>query len=420
MSDSPIQTLKGFRDFLGLTARARLWMIDKIRNTFELFGFEPLETPALEYEALLTGKYGDEADKLLYSFEDRGGRRVALRYDQTVPTARVISQYQNELIFPYKRYQIQPVWRADKPQKGRYREFTQCDIDILGASSSLADAEILACTYAVFKNIGFSNVKLLVNDRQTLVSTLEKYATSSVSVFSIIQTIDKLEKIGKDGVVTELSSKGLDKDTAMQVITETENISLSDQIQSIIKYAIGLGIPSDALVYTPTLARGLDYYTGMIFEIVVPKYTAGSLGGGGRYDKLIKQLGGVDMPAVGVAFGFDRMIDAATELNLMDTAQSGARVLVTVFNEDLASTSLSVANQLRGAGVNTEIFPGTDKLEKQLKYADKKGIPFVILIGPEEVEKNIVIVKNMRSGEQTQCNLSELSKLSFRTHSSKA
>ncbi len=408
MSDSPIQTLKGFRDFMGNNARVRLWMIDKIRNTFELFGFEPLETPALEYEALLTGKYGDEADKLLYGFEDRGGRRVALRYDQTVPTARVISQYQNDIAFPYKRYQIQPVWRADKPQKGRYREFTQCDIDVLGASSPLADAEILACTYAAFKNIGFSNVKLLINDRQTLVSNLEKYATGSVSVFSIIQTLDKLEKVGKEGVVSELGSKGLAEDIAKQVITETESSTPSSQLQEITNYAVQLGIPTEDLVYTPTLARGLDYYTGMIFEIVIPEYTGGSVGGGGRYDNLIKQLGGIDIPAVGVAFGFDRMIDAATELNLMNTAQSGARVLVTIFNEELASTALQVAGSLRNAGVNTEIFPGTDKLEKQLKYADKKGIEYVVVIGPDEEKNKTVTLKNLKTRDQETLTVEQL------------
>ncbi len=400
MSDDKIQTLKGFRDFLGPQARARQWMLSQIREVFELFGFEPLETPALEYAALLTGKYGEEADKLIYTFQDRGGRDVAMRYDQTVPTARVISQYQNDLALPYKRYQMQPVWRADKPQKGRYREFTQCDIDILGSTSPMADAEIMACTYAAFKKIGFKNVKLLINDRKTLVATLEKYATGSVPVFSIIQTIDKLDKIGNDGVVAELTQKGLANDAAKNVITDTQNIPISDNLGQISNFTVSLGVAPEDIVYTPTLARGLDYYTGLIFEVSLPEYPTGSLGGGGRYDNLIKQLGGPDVPAVGIAFGFDRMIDAAQDLNLIASAQKGTDVLVTVFSEELAELSAQVATQLRAAGIKSEVFPGTDKLEKQLKYADKKGVPFVVVIGPEEAKNNSVTLKNLKTREQ--------------------
>lgn len=410
MADTKIQTLKGFRDFLGPQARVRLWMMGKIRETFELFGFEPLETPALEYAALLTGKYGEEADKLIYTFQDRGGRDVAMRYDQTVPTARVISQYQNELALPYKRYQMQPVWRADKPQKGRYREFTQCDIDILGSTSPMADAEIMACTYTAFKKIGFKNVRLLINDRKTLVATLEKYATGNVSVFSIIQTIDKLDKIGTDGVVAELVQKGLSKDAARNVITDTQNIPISDNLGQISNYTISLGVAAEDLVYTPTLARGLDYYTGLIFEVNIPEYPTGSLGGGGRYDNLIKQLGGPEMPAVGIAFGFDRMIDAAQDLNLIASAQKGTDVLVTVFGQEFSEVSAQVTNKLRASGIKTEIFPSTDKLEKQLKYADKKGVPFVVVIGPEETEKNVVTLKNLVTREQKTLSVEELIK----------
>lgn len=414
MSDDKIQTLKGFRDFLGPQARARQWMITQIREVFELFGFESLETPALEYAALLTGKYGEEADKLMYTFQDRGGRDVALRYDQTVPTARVISQYKNDLAIPYKRYQIQPVWRADKPQKGRYREFFQCDIDILGSTSPIADAEIMACTYAAFKKIGFKNVKLLINDRKTLVSTLEKYATGSVSVFSIIQTIDKLDKIGNDGVVVELTQKGLTAQVAKNVLFDTQNIPISNNLEQISNVTTSLGVTPENLVYTPTLARGLDYYTGLIFEVVVPEYPTGSLGGGGRYDNLIKQLSGTDMPAVGIAFGFDRMIDAAQDLSLINDAQKGTDVLVTVFNEELAQTSAQVANQLRAAGVKTEMYPATDKLERQLKFANKKGLSYVVVIGPEEVENNSVTLKNLKTRDQKTLTLSELvASLSF-------
>jgi histidyl-tRNA synthetase len=190
-----MQTLKGFRDFIGYDAQKRMWLIEKIRGVFSAFGFEPLETPVLEYASLLLGKYGDEAEKLIYMFEDRGGRKVAMRYDQTVPTARIISQYQNTLIFPYKRYQIQPVWRADKPQKGRYREFFQCDADIIGSTSYIADAEILAVYYAIYEAIGLTSIKIQVNDRQQLIQTVKAAGAEDDNVLSIIQTIDKIKKI---------------------------------------------------------------------------------------------------------------------------------------------------------------------------------------------------------------------------------
>ncbi len=408
MSNDSMQTLKGFRDFFGPQARARLWTISRIREVFELFGFEPLETPALEYAALLTGKYGDEADKLIYTFQDRGGRDVALRYDQTVPTARVISQYRNELPLPYKRYQIQPVWRADKPQKGRYREFTQTDIDILGSSSATADAEILACTYESLKKIGFPAVTILINDRKTLFSGLENYATSTVSIFSIIQTIDKLTKIGEDGVVEELIQKGLSKESASNALSNIQTMSINPELAQIIEYAQNLGIPAANIVFTPTLARGLDYYTGMIFEVILPGYSVGSVAAGGRYDTLIEKLGGTNIPAVGVALGFDRLVDAAFDLNIFPQTLTSQNVLVTVFNEECAPSSLKIATALRKAGISTELYSGTDSLEKQLKYANKKDFQFCVLAGPDEVKNNTVTIKNLPLRSQETVTLDQL------------
>jgi len=394
------QALKGFRDFLPEEKRKRDFVIKKIVETFEIFGFEPLETPTLEYAALLLGKYGQEADKLLYSFQDRGGREIALRYDQTVPTARILTQYQHVLPRYFRRYQIQNVFRADNPQKGRYREFTQCDIDIFNSESPISDAEIIATTYFAFQNVGYPEINIIINDRQLLFSILRPCATSKVDVFSLIQSIDKLAKIGKDQVVAEIVQKGIKQDQAEAVISNTLKTKIIPSLQNIIDLATGLGVPKQSIIFDPTLARGLDYYTGMIFEVQLPGYTVGSCGGGGRYDKLIGQLGGLDVPAVGIAFGFDRMVEAAEYFKLISQANFITQILVTVFDKNNLSTSLSATSTLRKNGVKTELYPAFDKLSKQLKYADKKGIPYVVIIGPEEAEKKMIKVKEMKSGEE--------------------
>ncbi len=399
-----VQTLKGFRDFLPLEKRKRDFVREKIVETFERFGFEPLETPTLEYASLLLGKYGDEADKLVYTFEDRGERKIGLRYDQTVPTARVLAQYVNELPRFFRRYQIQNVFRADKPQKGRYREFTQCDADVFGTTSPLADAEILATSYFAFQNVGYPETILKINDRQTLFTTLEPFANEKVNTFSIIQSIDKLDKQTKDEVISELTNKGLSTENAVGALEAIEKAKPSENLQEIIKAAIALGVPENALVFNSSLARGLDYYTGMIFEIMVTGYTAGSCGGGGRYDKLIEQLGGQSVPAVGFAFGFDRMVEAAEMLNLFPKAvNQTAQVLVTIFSPELKEKSLEISSRLRSSGISTELWvEPTSKLDKQFKYADQKGIPFAVIIGPEEAEKGMVTVKNLKTREQKQ------------------
>lgn len=408
MSNQLLQTLKGFRDFLPAEKRRRDFVLQKVTEVFKRFGFEPLETPTLEYAELLMGKYGAEADKLVYNFEDNGGRKVGLRYDQTVPTARVLAQYQNELPKYFRRYQTQNVFRADKPQKGRYREFTQCDIDIFGSSSPLADAEVLACTYEAYKNIGFQKIVLKINDRQTLMETLQLYAIESVSVFSIIQSIDKLDKMSREDVQTELVQKGLAAEKAAEALVSIQAAQPSENLQTIIQMAIELGVPKDSLQFEPSLARGLDYYTGMIFEVILPEYPVGSVGGGGRYDKLIEQLGGVDIPAVGIAFGFDRTVEAAEQLGLIPNNEVGTKVLVTIFDQSFAAKSLETAATLRAAGVATEVYPAFDKLAKQFKFADQKKIPYVIIIGEAEVQENKVTLKNMQSGEQKMIDLTDL------------
>ena len=397
-----IQTLKGFRDFLPQEKRARDFVVSKVKEIFEQFGFEPLETPTLEYADLLLGKYGTEADKLVFTFEDRGGRKIGLRYDQTVPSARVLAQYQNELPKYFRRYQIQNNFRAEKPQKGRYREFTQCDIDIFGSKDPVADAEIIACTYAAFNNVGYPQIKLAINDRQILFDTLKLFASDTVSALSIIQSVDKLDKLPESTIIAELISKGLNQDTATNAINSIKAASASKNLKEIIQLATSLGVPESDLIFVSTLARGLDYYTGLIFEIQLPieGFRIGSFGGGGRYDNLIQQIGGPEIPAVGVAFGLDRMVEAAIKLNLIPQTKGLTQVLVTIFNPDLTSKSLATANTLRHQNIFTEVFPDQVKIDKQFKYASKKGIPFVLVIGPDEAANNVVTLKNMATGEQ--------------------
>lgn len=395
-----LQTLKGFRDFLPRNMQAREYVIERVKEAFKRFGFEPLETPTLEYASLLLGKYGDEADRLVYTFRDRGRRHVALRYDQTVPTARILAQYQHELPRYFRRYQIQNVFRADKPQRGRYREFTQCDIDIFGTASPIADAEIVACTYFAFKNLGFPTIEIQINDRQSLFKTLKPFETDEVDVFSIIQTVDKLDKSSQEDVIQELVGKRLAREQAEGALAAIREAPASDNLRQIIAAMLDLGMPEEAIAYNPTLARGLDYYTGMIFEVFVPDYPLGSYAGGGRYDKLIEQLGGPSIPATGVAFGFDRMVEGAIELGLIPLTESITQVLVTVFDEETQKHSLRIANQLREAGIRTEVYPEVDRLGKQMKDADQKQIPFVIIIGPDEARQGVATVRDMKTGEQ--------------------
>jgi len=411
MSNQVPQTLKGFRDFLPREKRNRDYVAQKVKNVFERHGFAPLETPTLEYASLLLGKYGTEADKLVYTFDDRGDRQVGLRYDQTVPTARVLSQYQNELPRYFRRYQMQNVFRADKPQKGRYREFSQCDCDIFGSTSAVADAEILSVYYEVFQEVGLSSIVIEINDRQTLLATLSPFVTDHVDVHSIVQSIDKLDKVSPEEVAQELVSKGLELSAAQAAVASIETAQMSENLKQIISNATALGVHPDALRFTPRIARGLDYYTGMIFEGRVPEYTVGSVGGGGRYDNLINSLAGLEMPAVGFGIGFDRTVEAAEQLNLIPLEESSTRVLVTIFEEKYVTDSLKVARELRKLGITTEVYPAVDKLAKQFKLADQKQIPFVVTIGETEVVQGKVALKNMKTGEQQIITIEEASRL---------
>lgn len=365
------RTLKGFRDFLPKEARKRAYVVDTLKKVFESFGFEPLETPVLEYEDILTGKYGEEGDKLMYKFEDNGKRRVAMRYDQTVPLARVVATFQNDLPFPFKRYQIQNVWRADNTQKGRYREFLQCDIDTVGEASIGCDAEIIAVINTSLQKLGFEKYKILINDRKNF-DGIDAGA---------ISTIDKLKKIGADGVEKELKDKGLSED----ILSEIQAKQPTELIKIILNNADFTG---KNVQYSPTLARGLDYYTGLIIEVEVEGFDSGSVGGGGRYDGLIGMFSGKDIPAVGFAFGFDRLIEAMDEMKLFPKDLTTTKVLVTVPTKKLEDVAIGISSQLRSNDINTEVYLNNEApLEKQYRYAEKKEIPFVVVpIDNESVE----------------------------------
>ncbi len=408
------QTLKGFRDFLPQEAKKRQYVIDKLKTVFETFGFEPLETPVLEYEEILTGKYGEEGDQLMYRFEDNGKRRVAMRYDQTVPLSRVVAQYQNELPTIFKRYQIQPVWRAENTQKGRYREFLQCDADIVGSSSPLADAEVIATAAKALKALGFNDFTILMNDRRVFSELVNNGSVSQNEMDLAVVAVDKLKKIGEEGVINELVKKGLSSDRAKKVFDLIRNQEKTDTMQDITLYLETQPELKAKTKFDPTLARGLNYYTGTIFEIEIEGYPIGSVCGGGRYDSLIGMFTGRQIPAVGFAFGFDRILEAMEALNLFpkDLANSVSKVLVTIFTEKTKQQSLEIVSRLREKNINAEIYLGEIKeknpLEKQLKYADQKQIPYVIIIGPEEAEKKIVTLKNLQTREQKTYTFEEL------------
>jgi histidyl-tRNA synthetase len=403
-----LQTLKGFRDFLPAEALLREKVRSIIENTFKRFAFVPFETPTLEYASLLLGKYGEEADKLLYTFTDRGGRKLGLRYDQTVPSARVLANYQNELPKYLRRYQIQTVFRADKPQRGRYREFMQCDADIFGSRSTLADAEILALFYNIFQDLGLQNIQIEYNDRQLLINSLQEFANKQVSVLSIIQSIDKLDKVKPEIVALELIKKGLNKQKAEKIISKLENIDKSEELLDIEQKTLDLGVPQTALVFNPKIARGLDYYTNLIFEAKTTDAEANSLGGGGRYDNLIKELANLDMPAVGFGLGFDRIVELMEEKNLIQS-KTATQVLITYFDQDeYQQAALKLTRQLRAAGINSEIYLEKDKINKQFKLAQDKNIPWVAVIGEEELKQNFISLKNMITSQQDQLKLEQV------------
>ncbi len=408
MNNNKVQTLKGFRDFLPETMVVRNYVKNIFIEVFEKYGFEPLETPTLEYASVLMGKNGEEADKLTYNFQDQGERQVGLRYDLTVPTAKVLSMYGLQIPMPFKRYQIQSVWRAEKPQKGRYREILQCDIDTFGTSSPIADAEIVALIYNILTKLNFKKYSIRLNSRLVLKNILSQSGIIE-NQNSALQSLDKYQKIGQEGVQKELVSKNFSE---LQIESLFSNIKIAEpdeNLKSVMSTIKAFGVPETAYIFDPTMVRGLDYYTGTIFETYVEEPKIGSITGGGRYDNLIKVLGGPDIPAVGTTLGLDRIVDCIIELNLLpELAKTKVKVMVGNFGQVTLDQSLKLTSLLRQNNISTIFYPDSDKISKQFKYASDKNIPFVALIGDNEAASGEVTLKNMATGEQKTISQNEI------------
>jgi histidyl-tRNA synthetase len=395
------QTLKGFRDFLPKDMGVRNLVKNTLIEVFENYGFSPLETPALEYASVLKGKYSNETDdKLGYFFKDNGDREIGLRYDLTVPTAKVLAIYSNDVQFPFKRYQIQPVWRAENTQKGRYREFLQCDIDIFGTNSPIADAEIISVIYTGIQKLNFKNAIITINSRSVLLDILAKSNIKNDQK-SVLQSLDKIGKISEDGVKNELNSKGLSELQINNLFKYIKDAQPDEPLKQVLDKLKNLNIPDSAYKFDPTLVRGCDYYTGTIFEVSVLKPNIGAIGGGGRYDNLIATLGGPNIPAVGFSFGFERLVDVIQELNLIPQVnQSKTKVLVANFGPETETNILNLVSNLRNKNIASIVYPNNDKLAKQIKYALSLGIPYLAIIGTDESKNNQITIKNLNTTEQ--------------------
>ena len=444
MPSAKTQPPRGMRDFLPEDVRKREYVIGVVKDVYERYGFEPLETPAAENIETLMGKYGEEGNQLIFKILKRGVHEgsgeadLALRYDLTVPLARVVAEYRDKLPKFFKRYQIQPVWRADRPARGRFREFYQCDVDVLGSRSMLVEAEICGAASEVLTKLGFNDFCVRLNHRKGLTGILGVAGVALEKHDAALIALDKLDKIGSDGVRNEFASRGIDKaagdrllsffsdlgslEKAAEIAAEDKAVQALnkavlgrivefvkdnelgakgvDELQSILDYAEPLGI-SNRLKIDPTLARGLSYYTGAIMEINV-KDLAGSLGGGGRYDNLVGMFLGQDIPACGFSLGLERILVVMSERNMFPAhvGSSPADLMVAIWNEDSSADSLALASELRAAGLRVDLYPEADKLGKQFKYASSLGVPFVAVVGEEEAKSGLVAVKDMRAAQQ--------------------
>ena len=405
------KTLKGFRDFLPSEQIARARFISTIQASFETFGFDPLETPALEYAETLTGKYGDEGDKLMYRFKDNGDRDVALRYDLTIPLARVVAQ-NGELKKPWRRYQISPVWRAENTQKGRFREFYQCDADIVGTTNPLADAEILALAGSTLTKLGVKDFEIRVNDRRLLDAFFDEQKIDASKRVSVLRAMDKLAKIGEAGVADELAKAGIDAGAIKNILKAVVSnvVPKGSELERIIALARQMN-PDLKISFDFSIARGLDYYTGLIFETVLTKApTYGSVLSGGRYDNLVGMFSNREVPAVGMSIGLDRLLSALTELGLIETTATMTKVLIVNMDESLQTDYLRMAGELRTAGINTALYYESGDMGKQLKYASDRGIRYALIYGADEKKEGKVVIKDLSSGEQKKVGLKEVFK----------
>jgi histidyl-tRNA synthetase len=427
----PTKPPSGTRDFLPADVRRREHVIDVVRRTYERYGYEPLETPAFENIETLVGKYGEEGNKLIFKILRRGEHEasgeadLALRYDLTVPLARVVAQYQNELPKFFKRYQIQPVWRADRPARGRFREFFQCDIDAIGSTSPVVEADLLGSVSDVMTTLGFQDFTIRLNHRRALTAILECAGIPEPRHGEALVALDKLDKIGIDGVGEELRSRGIDAHATVACLEFFTGLTSVDprtgaleRLREFVRrhrqgptavaaldeiVALTEGTAAHGRIrIDPSLARGLSYYTGAIMELAVPQL-AGSLGGGGRYDNLIGMFLGRDVPACGFSLGLERIIVVMTERQMFPAsiAAGGVDAMVTLWNADTRADALALGGELRREGLRIDVYPDPDKIARQLKYAASRNIPFVIIQGDDERARGEVALKDLRSGEQT-------------------
>ena len=401
------------RDFLPEDVRRRQYVIGVIADVYQRYGFEPLETPAVENIETLMGKYGEEGDRLIFRILKRGeeGKSgdadLALRYDLTVPLARVVAQYRAQLPKFFKRYQVQPVWRADRPQKGRFREFYQCDVDAIGSTSLVIEADLLAAAAEVLTRLGFENFRIRLNHRKLLSAVLTNAGIEPEQHATALVALDKLDKTSADAVITELIDRGVSRDAAETMLDRltrglTDDVTLAgaEDVRAIERLCADT--PAGGRIHIDlSLARGLSYYTGAIFEIAVPDL-AGSLGGGGRYDELIGMFLGQQVPACGISLGLERILVVMGERGMFPESltASPADVMVTIWNADSAADAVRLAGALRAAGLRADLYPEPDKIGKQFKYADARGIRFVTVVGEAEAERGEVAVKNLQTGEQ--------------------
>lgn len=438
---------KGTRDFSPQEMVKRNYIFDTIKTVFKKYGYAEIQTPSTENLQTLTGKYGDEGDKLIFKILNSGDylakvdeqllatknsnatiskiSEKALRYDLTVPFARYVVMHQNDIAFPFKRFQVQPVWRADRPQKGRYREFYQCDADVVGSPSLLNEAEFILIYHEALSKLGLRDFTIKINNRKILSGIAEIIGKPELIVDMTV-AIDKLDKIGLDGVSKELLERGftesdieklkpvillegsnIEKLESLKSVLSTSEIGLKgiEEIETVFNYVSKLTTDNTkltaAIELDITLARGLNYYTGCIFEVKTNEVAMGSIGGGGRYDDLTGMFGLKDLTGVGISFGADRIYDVLEELNLFpNSAQQGTKVLISNFDENAEAFALPLLQQLRESQIAAELYPTSAKLKKQMSYADAKNIPYVLLIGDEEMQSGLLTLKDMASGAQ--------------------
>jgi histidyl-tRNA synthetase len=426
---NPQGPLSGFRDMLAQQMIPRQQMLDVIKNVYESYGFTPLKTPSLERYATLSGKYGEEGEKLMYKFEDQGGREVALRYDLTVPLARVVGQYGSQLPLPYKRYAVGEVWRGERAQAGRYREFTQFDADTVGTKSPVADAEMVAMMSDAISALGADSL-IRVNNRRVLDALVELAGLSDKKeVQSFITSLDKVEKIGLGPALAEiLKNNGQEAATAASNYLAVEGNSKEklqklatlmggseamaegvENLSEVFRMLEVAGYSEERVIFDQAIARGLDYYTGIIFETSLKgAESLGSVCSGGRYDNLVKALGGPDLPAVGTSIGVDRLFDGLQQLDKFKPAKTSTQALIANFDSADSPQYMQIATELRKAGMPTEVYYEPTKLGKQVGYADKLAIPYVVLVGSEEKAKGLATIRSMGSGKQIEVELTKL------------